>query len=77
MVRFEPDVFPCPRHPRVDLTPLVEEQMEELGPPVAYDPRRLFGRRSTGTDFEVVVLCPGDGSPDSTHEQPLAGRARR
>jgi hypothetical protein len=67
-------MFRCPRHPGVDLTPLVEEQMEELGPPVAYDPRKLFGHRSRHTDFEVVVLCSGDGQ-GAEHEQLLAGKA--
>jgi hypothetical protein len=74
MVRWEPEAFICPIHPKVDLTPQVAEQMEELGPPVAYDPRRLLGRRSRHTDFEVVVLCPGDGSEGSGHEQPLVGK---
>jgi hypothetical protein len=74
MVRLDPESFRCPAHPEVDLTPQVTEQMEDLGPPVAYDPRKLFGRRSRHTDFEVVVLCPGDGSDGSRHEQPVVGK---
>ena len=77
MVRLDPEVFICPRHPGVDLTSRVSEQLEDEGPPVAFDPRRLFGRRPADPGFEVVVLCPGDGSPGSGHQQPVTGKAWR
>ena len=36
---LNPDRYECPEH-HTDLTGLVEEALEELGPPVAYRPRR-------------------------------------
>ena len=48
----DPDRYECPDHD-TDLTGLVEQAVDELGPPVAYrpDPR----------PFQVIVTCPGTG----------------
>jgi len=70
MVQLDPATYSCPTH-GVDLTPQVEELLEEEGTPVAYRPWSLRGRRSEPTSFEVVVSCPGDGKP---HEQACEGR---
>lgn len=47
---LNPDHYACPDH-HTDLTGLVEEALDELGPPVAYQP----GPRP----FQVIVTCPG------------------
>jgi hypothetical protein len=48
---LNPSRYECPDH-HTDLTGLVEEFLEELGPPVAY-------RRDR--PFQVIVTCPGTG----------------
>jgi hypothetical protein len=68
MSRMEPASFACPHHEGVDLTPQVEEQLEELGTPVAYDRSRLFKRHRA---FEIVATCPGGGTP---HPQVCIGK---
>jgi hypothetical protein len=45
------DRYECPEH-HTDLTGLVEEALDELGPPVAY-------RRDH--PFKVIITCPGIG----------------
>jgi hypothetical protein len=47
---LDPDRYECPDH-HIDITGLVQEALEELGPPVAYRP----GPRP----FQVIVTCPG------------------
>jgi hypothetical protein len=47
---LDPDRYECPDH-HTDLTGLVEEALDDLGPPVAYRP----GPRP----FQVIVTCPG------------------
>ena len=49
---LDPDRYECPEH-HIDLTGLVEEALDELGPPVAY-------RRDR--PFQVIVACPGSGT---------------
>jgi hypothetical protein len=48
-VTLNPGRFECPEH-HIDLTGLVEQAIDELGPPVAY-------RRAR--PFQVIVTCPG------------------
>jgi hypothetical protein len=48
---LNPGHYECPDHHN-DLTVLVEEALEVLGPPVAYRPDR---------PFQVIVACPGTG----------------
>jgi hypothetical protein len=52
---LNPDRYECPEH-HTDLTSLVEEALEEQGPPVAYRPDRRF---------RVIVTCPGQGGTGS------------
>jgi hypothetical protein len=53
---LNPDRYECPGH-HADLTALVEEAVDEQGPPIAY--RRPPGPRP----FQVIVTCPGaDGT---------------
>ncbi len=47
---LDPERYECPEH-HTDLTGLVEEAVEFLGPPVAFRP----GPRP----FQVIVTCPG------------------
>lgn len=47
---LDPERYECPEH-HTDLTGLVEEAVEYLGPPVAFRP----GPRP----FQVIVTCPG------------------
>lgn len=47
-----PGRYECPDH-HTDLTGLVEEALDEQGPPVAYRRER---------PFQVIVTCPGDGT---------------
>jgi hypothetical protein len=71
-MRFEPEAFRCRSHPTVDLTSLVEEQLDdEYAPPVAFDPAGLFRRKNRPVDFEVIVFCPGG------HDEPVTGKAWR
>jgi hypothetical protein len=72
MVQLNPATFECTSH-GVDLTPQVVEQLEELGPPVAY-PGRHLGRRSRERDFEVVVFCPGDRTAGDKHQVVCEGK---
>jgi hypothetical protein len=53
---LDPDGFECPDH-HTDLTGLVEEALDELGPPVAY--------RSGPRPFQVIVTCPGTGGTEA------------
>jgi hypothetical protein len=55
----------CPDH-HADLTGLVEEALEDQGPPFAY--RRLLpGRKAPGLrPFQVIVTCPGTGTGEAT-----------
>jgi len=56
---LDPGRYECPEH-HADLTGLVEEALEEPGPPVAYR-RPLLGRQApAGRPFQVIVTCPGD-----------------
>lgn len=50
-----PSSYACPEHGTV-LTPLVEEALEDEGPPVAYFKLR---NSSAVQPFEVIVTCPG------------------
>jgi hypothetical protein len=49
---LNPDRYECPEH-HTDLTGLVEQAVDELGPAVAY--RRAPGPKP----FQVIVTCPG------------------
>jgi hypothetical protein len=52
---LDPGRYECPDH-HTDLTGLVEEALDEQGPPVAY-------RRPGARPFQVIVTCPGtDGT---------------
>jgi hypothetical protein len=48
---LNPSHYECPGH-HTDLTALVQEALDEQGPPVAYRPDR---------PFQVIVTCPGRG----------------
>ncbi|HEY1346708.1 MAG TPA: hypothetical protein VGF54_17095 [Streptosporangiaceae bacterium] len=61
---LDPDRYECPDH-HTDLTELVQEALEELGP-VAY------GRRSGARPFQVIVTCPGTGGTEA-HRLTCAG----
>lgn len=50
---LNPGRFECPDH-HTDLTGLVEEALEDQGPPAAYRP----GPRP----FQVIVTCSGSGT---------------
>ena len=52
---LDPATYVCQEH-QADLTPLVQEALEDEGPPVAYKrgPQRA-------RPFEVTVTCPGAG----------------
>ena len=39
MLHLDPDTFPCPAHGD-ELRPLVEEALDEQGPPAAYGRRK-------------------------------------
>jgi hypothetical protein len=60
---LNPSHYECPDH-HTELTGLVEEALDEQGPPVAYKkgPRR----------FQVIVTCPGTGST-SAHRLTCTG----
>jgi hypothetical protein len=57
---LDPGRYECLDH-HTDLTGLVEEALDEQGPPVAYQPP--FRRRPAqgGRPFQVIVTCPGTG----------------
>ena len=61
---LNPARYECPDH-HTDLTGLVEEALDNQGPPVAY--RRPWpGRQSVGDrPFQVIVTCPGGGAAHS------------
>jgi hypothetical protein len=74
MIHTDPAAFTCLSH-RLDLTSQVKDLLEEkVGPPVVFDPRRFLSRGPRKEPFEVVVSCPGDGTPGSTHEQACEGK---
>jgi hypothetical protein len=52
---LDPSSYECAEH-HTDLTGLVEEALEDDGPPVAYF--RLRGKPAT-SPFQVIVTCPG------------------
>ena len=63
---LDPDRYECPDH-HADLTGLVEEALDDQGPPFAYW-RILPGRKAAGPrPFQVIVTCPGadDAAPHS------------
>lgn len=53
-----------------DLTSLVAEALEDVGPPVAFPGR--IGRRGP-RPFEVIVACPGTG-PNTAHKLAFTGQ---
>jgi hypothetical protein len=59
---LNPDRYERPDH-HTDLTSLVQEAVDELGPPVAY-------RRDR--PFQVIVTCPGSGGT-GTHQLTCTG----
>jgi hypothetical protein len=59
---LNPGRYECPDH-QTDLTGLVEEALEDQGPPVAY--RRLGRQAPPVRSFQVIVTCPGGGTPHS------------
>jgi hypothetical protein len=73
MVQLDPESFECASH-NVDLTPQIVEQLEDMGPPVAFPAGKMLGRRSRQREFEVVVSCPGDGTPGNAHQVVCEGR---
>ena len=64
---LNPERYECPEH-HTDLTDLVEEKLEDEGPPVAY--WGLRGRQGGGQHgaqlFRVIVTCPSGGRHDLT-----------
>ena len=61
---LDPNRYECPDH-HADLTGLVQEALEEEGPPVAY-PRPPHSRQAPRPrPFQVVVTCPGTGTGDA------------
>jgi len=61
---LDPARYECPDH-HADLTGLVEDALEDQGPPVAYR-RPLSGRQGTAARaFQVIITCPGGGTPHS------------
>ena len=69
-MKTNPDGYQCPQH-HTDLTDLVQEELDADMPPVAYKRGLLPGRKPPPpTPFEVIVTCPGDGTP---HAQTCTG----
>jgi hypothetical protein len=58
---LNPDRYECPEH-HADLTGLVEEALEDQGPPVAFRRPPLGRRAPADGPFKVIVTCPGTGS---------------
>lgn len=52
---LNPSSYECSEH-HTDLTDLVEETLQDDGPPVAYFPLR---KTKPARPFQVVVTCPG------------------
>lgn len=69
MVTLDPATFRCSVD-GADLTVLVREALEEVGPDVAYF------RRSVPKRFRVIVTCPGPAGGVS-HEHVVEGKYRR
>jgi len=71
-VILDPSSYECPEH-QTDLTGLVEEVLEDDGPPVAYlRPRKT----PTAWPFQVIVTCPGaDGA--GAHQLTCSGSQTR
>jgi hypothetical protein len=63
---LSPEHYECPEH-HTDLTGLVEEALDELGPPVAY-------RRDR--PFQVIVTCSGTGGTGA-HQLACTGTQTR
>lgn len=57
-MNLDPDRYECPDH-NTDLTSLVEQALEDVGPPVVYRPP------SGPRQFQVIVTCPGTGGTAS------------
>jgi hypothetical protein len=62
---LNPSHYECPDD-HADITALVEQVLEELGPPVAY--RRPPGPKP----FQVIVTCPG-ASGAGSHSVTVTG----
>lgn len=69
VVRLDPATYECSVD-GAELTGLVREALEEVGPDVAYF------RRSVPKRFRVIVTCPGPAGGDS-HEHVVEGTYRR
>jgi len=66
-MKINPAQYQCPQH-HTDLTDLVQEELDPEGP-FAY--KSVLGRKPPApTPFEVIVTCPGDGTP---HDQTCTG----
>jgi hypothetical protein len=65
---LDPSSYECAEH-HTSLTGLVEEALEDDGPPLAY-----FRLRSTAatSPFEVIVTCPG-ANGTGAHQITYAG----
>jgi len=56
---LDPSFYECPEH-HTDLTGLVQEVLEDDGPPVAYLRLR---KAAAARPFQVIITCPGvDGT---------------
>ncbi len=72
-IEIEPSPYHCPVHPSVDLTDLVEQQLD-LEIPVSYRPGIARPAR-VSRPFLVLVQCPGVDAA-SSHKQPCTGTFR-
>jgi hypothetical protein len=63
-MKLQPGTYACPDH-QADLTGQVREALDDDGDgaPVAYGRRGLLAARAGGHPFEVIVTCPGGGTP--------------
>ena len=68
-MKINPDRYQCPQH-HTDITELVQEELDDM-PRIAYKRGPLLGGKSPApTPFEVIVTCPGNGTP---HQQTCIG----
>jgi hypothetical protein len=61
-MKLQPGTYACPDH-KSNLTELVEEALDVDVPPVAFGRGFLAARAPAERPFEVIVTCPGGGTP--------------
>ena len=69
---LDPDSYQCPGH-QVDLTALVQEALQDQGPPVAYRPPWLSRAAPAERPFQVIITCPGTTGDPAPHPLTCTG----